>query len=125
MSLPEQRKEDVRSTVRSITEQDSDRRERLLEAVEEIPIKRPDTIKNDLGQVLGTRFFERELAEEFERVGNGMAPLSSWLSLHLDDVGDDYVYRAYKRFRWFVEVQIPAYNTGEYDDFRTHIWKLD
>jgi len=124
MSIPEQRKEDVRATVRSITEPESDERERLLEAVDDLPIKRPETIQSDSGQVLGTRFFERDLADEFAEVGNSMAPLSSWLALHLDDVGEDYVYRMHKRFRWFTAVQIPAYHPGNYNSFRTHLWKL-
>jgi len=122
--IREQERERVRTRIRETTAEGDQRRDRLLDAVDSIPISRLTYFQTERGQVIGRRLIERELAEEFAEVGMGMAPLSSWINAHLADVGEDYVYRMFKRFEVFVAQAIPAYHTGEYDDFRTHLWIL-
>jgi hypothetical protein len=120
-----ERKEAVRARFRAVTREDSDERERLLNAVDEVPFRRLDEVQTENRILMGLRIFERDLAGQFNAVGMRMSPLSSWTRDHLEFTGDDYIHRMWKRFVAFTYMQIPAYNYGSYDAFRTHIWRLN
>lgn len=112
--------------IEGFTEPGSEQRARLLEAADEIPITDIDEIQEqETNQVIGRRIFERELGDEFRVAGMAASPKSTWIREHLEDVDEDYLYRMWKRFAWFVAVEIPEYDAGGYDDLRQHIWKLD
>ena len=125
MSTIAEEQEQIRTRIREFTSAESDEQERLLNAVEDVPFRDLDEIQTENNIIIGARIFERELADEFNAVGMQMSPLSSWIRGHLEFVGEDYIHRMWKRFVFFTQNQIPAYNYGSYDAFRTHIWKLD
>jgi hypothetical protein len=124
MSAEEEELSPVQQRIIQVTADESDEQARLLQAVENIPITSLDEIQVGNRVVIGARPAERRLRDDFLVVGLGASPLSNWTAGHLRDVGEDYPYRMWKRFAFFVEREIPAYNYGDYDDFRTHIWKL-
>lgn len=117
--------DEVISRIRAFTEPESEQRDRLEAAAEEIPILDLDEIQiPETNQIIGARIFERELGDEWVLSGLGAAPLSTWIRGHLQDADEDYLYRMWKRFAWFTEVEIPEYDYGDYDDLRQHVWKL-
>lgn len=124
MSSTQERQQQVRQRILTFTPEDSDRRERLLDAVDDVPFRRVDEVQTDARLMIGARIFERDLRKEFDAVGMQMSPLSSWIRGHLQEVEDDYIHRMWKRFVYFCLFQIPNYSYGSYDSFRTHIWRL-
>lgn len=97
---------------------------RVDEAIDTIPITSLDEVQTASRILIGARIYERQIASQFETIGHGVAPLANWIRGHLDDVDEDYPYRMWKRWSFFVARQIPAYHRGDYDDFRTYLWKL-
>lgn len=114
----------VRDRIRDIVPGDEDTRHRLLDAADEIPLTDMGDIISPGGVPVGARGIDRDVADAYEREGNRSAPLSSWVRDHLTAVEDDYVYRMWKRWAFFVTWRIPQYGYGGYDEMRTMVYKL-
>ena len=77
------------------------------------------------------RPFEQEIVREIrvrpERPGAGGRSVPRkglWIRGHLQDVGRDYVYGMYRRWRFFLEDAGLNINAGTYQAFRTYIYVL-
>jgi len=77
------------------------------------------------------RPFEAEIITEIrvhpERLGTGGRSVSRkgvWIRGHLQDVGRDYPYRMWKRWKSFLEDAGLKIQAGTYQAFRTYIYVL-
>jgi len=76
------------------------------------------------------RHFEEEIVREIRthpRLGAGGRSIprkGMWIRGHLQDVGRDYVYGMYKRWRGFLESAGLNIKAGTYQQFRTYIYVL-
>ena len=80
---------------------------------------------------MGMRPFELEIVREIRTdprrpgAGGRSIPIKDvWIRGHLQDVGRDYVYRMYKRWRSFLEGAGLNIKAGTYQQFRTYIYVL-
>ena len=77
------------------------------------------------------RPFEREIVREIrtspKRIGAGGRSIPRkgvWIRGHLQDVGRDYVYGMYKRWKSFLQETGLNIKAGSYGQFRTYIYIL-
>jgi len=77
------------------------------------------------------RPFEIEILREIRtspkrlQAGGGSTPRKGvWIRGHLEDVGRDYPYSMYKRWKSFIEGSGLNIKTGNYAQFRTYIYVL-
>ena len=87
--------------------------------------------EGNLKMVVLMRPFELEIVREIRtpprRPGAGGRSIPRkgvWIRGHLQDVGSDYVYRMYKRWRSLLEEAGLNIKAGTYQQFRTYIYVL-